>query len=227
MYSFGSAFLLGFIFMIVIRIAGGPIIYLSIIGIVGGTAYGGYYIYEYHLALPDTDEYKIYYLYASYGVGGLAALCFCCVCFNLKNIRIGIAVLKCTAAFIGGTPQVFLVPPLALAFILAWLVVWVVMAAFIFSVGEIMPSEELPFLTTVAWSDETRYAFLYSLFGYLWINAFLIGTSQFIICAAAAIWYFTSSSDSNGSGSLCRGLWWVFRYHLGSIAFGSFLIALV
>jgi hypothetical protein len=55
----------------------------------------------------------------------------------------------------------------------------------------------------------------------------MIGVTQFIIAAACALWYFTSTSDSNGSGSLFRGLWWVFRYHLGSIAFGSFLIALV
>ena len=69
--------------------------------------------------------------------------------------------------------------------------------------------------------------FLYSLFGYLWMNAFIIGVSQFIISAACALWYFSCTSDSNGSGSLCRGFYWVFRYHLGSIAFGAFLIALV
>jgi choline transporter-like protein 2/4/5 len=75
--------------------------------------------------------------------------------------------------------------------------------------------------------DEANYIFLYNLFGYLWINAFIIGIAQFMISAACALWYFTSTSDSNGSGSLMRGFYWVFRYHLGSIAFGSFLIALI
>lgn len=74
---------------------------------------------------------------------------------------------------------------------------------------------------------EANYLFLYNLFTYLWVNAFLIGVAQFVISAAAALWYFSSTSDSNGSGSLLRGFWWVFRYHLGSIAFGAFLIALV
>ena len=82
-------------------------------------------------------------------------------------------------------------------------------------------------MTTVVRSQETTYMFLYVLFGYLWINAFIIGVTQFIISAAATIWYFSSTSDSNGSGSISKGLYWVFRYHLGSIAFGSFLIALV
>ena len=68
---------------------------------------------------------------------------------------------------------------------------------------------------------------MYQLFGFLWIIAIIIGCTQFIIAAAAAIWYFTSSSDSNGSGSICQGTWWIIRYHIGTIAFGSFLIAMV
>ena len=135
--------------------------------------------------------------------------------------------MKCTAAFIGGTPQVFLVPPFAACVVIAWFVTWAYFAISIFSVGEIKPRSDLPFLTDVSWTDETRYVFLYSLFGYLWLNAFIIGCTQFTISAACAIWYFSCTSDSNGKGSLCRGFYWVFRYHLGSIAFGSFLIAMV
>jgi len=41
-------------------------------------------------------------------------------------------------------------------------------------------------MTTVEWSDKTRYAALYSLFGYLWMNAFIIGTATFMIAAACA-----------------------------------------
>jgi len=113
---------------------------------------------------------------------------------------------------------------MACVVILAWLCVWCYFAAYIVSIGTLKPNGVL---TTVVWSDETRYVFLYSLFGYLWLNAFIIGVTQFIISASAALWYFTSSGDSNGKGSLCKGLYWVFRYHLGSIAFGAFLIALV
>jgi len=225
--SLGTAFLVGFLYMIVLRLCGGPIIYLSILAMILGSAYGGYMLYNDSEAMPETDQYKNYYLYGSYVVWGISAALLCCACFNMKNIRIGVAVMKCTAAFIGGTPQVFLVPPLAAVLIVAWLGIWLIIAVHIFSVGEIKPSAELPFLTTVEWTDETRYVFLYSMFGYLWLNAFIIGVTQFIISAACAIWYFSCTSDSNGSGSLMRGLWWVFRYHLGSIAFGAFLIALI
>jgi hypothetical protein len=122
---------------------------------------------------------------------------------------------------------VFLAPPIALVIVLGWLALWVLIAVHIMSIGKLEQNAQFPFLSQVQWSDETRYVFLYSLFGYLWLNAFIIGVCQFVISAACAIWYFTSTSDSSGSGSLMKGFYWVFRYHLGSIAFGSFLIALV
>ena len=101
------------------------------------------------------------------------------------------------------------------------------MSAYIVSVGTVKPNAKMPFMMDIEWTDETQYVFLYSLFGYLWMNAFIIGVTQFMISASCAIWYFSCTSDTNGSGSLMTGFYWVFRYHLGSIAFGAFLIALV
>ena len=86
--------------------------------------------------------------------------------------------MKCTAAFIGGTPQVFLVPPLASIVVVGWLAVWLYFALHIFSVGELKQREdELSFLMEVVWTEETQYVLLYSLFGYLWVNAFIIGVT--------------------------------------------------
>ena len=41
------------------------------------------------------------------------------------------------------------------------------------------------------------------------------------------MWYFSFTSDRAGKGSLFTGIKWILRYHWGSIAFGSFIIALV
>lgn len=202
-------------------------IYLSILGMIGGTALGAYMLYDKSMGMADTEQYKPHYLYGSYVVAGISVLLLCCALCNSKNIRIGVAVMKCTAAFLGGNPQVFLVPPVAIVVVLAWMAVYCIAAAYIISVGEIGPRADFVFLTEVKWNKETQYVFLYSLFGYLWLNAFIIGVTQFMISASAAIWYFSCTSDTNGSGSLCRGFYWVFRFHLGSIAVGSFLIALV
>jgi choline transporter-like protein 2/4/5 len=219
-----SGFLIGFVYMIFMRLFGGPLVYFSILGLILGTAYGGFMVYQTWQGMDPTHPHYQYYEYGAYTIWGIAALLLCCTLCNWNNIKIGVAVMKCTAQYIGNNPQVFLVPPLACVVILAWLAVWTYFAAHIVSIGTLKANGVL---STVVWSDETRYVFLYSLFGYLWLNAFIIGVTQFIISASAALWYFTSSGDSNGKGSLCKGLYWVFRYHLGSIAFGAFLIALV
>lgn len=135
--------------------------------------------------------------------------------------------MKTTADFLKCTPQAFLLPPLTAMICFLWLVVWLVTAIFIGSVGKPAPSEKFPMLTQIEWDENTRYAILYSLFGYLWLNAFIMSCLIFVIAATCGQWYFSCNADSNGSGSIFRSIYWVVRYHLGSLAMGAFLIALV
>lgn len=171
----GTAFLLGFVYMFILRCIVAPVVWGSIIGTVVAMGYGGYMLFEIGNKLPENNEYKLYYTYGSYVVWGLLALLIIFLCCNCKNIRIGIAVMKTTAAFIKATPQVYLLPPLSGMLMFVWLIVWMVTAFYIASVGEIGPRPDLPMLTEVKWSENTRYAILYSLFGYLWLNAFFMG----------------------------------------------------
>jgi hypothetical protein len=46
LYALLTAFLIGFIYLLVLRVLGGPIIYISIVAIIGGCAYGGYMLFE-------------------------------------------------------------------------------------------------------------------------------------------------------------------------------------
>ena len=227
MAGIGTAFLIGFVYMLVLKCFGGPIIWASLVALILVTGYGGFQVYEQWGAMDDHDENKVYYQAGYITIWVVTGLLLCCILCNCKNIKIAIAVFKCTTQFINGTPQVFLVPPLSAAAIVCWFLLWFLLFVYLASVGTLKPNEALPMLTSVEYNDNIRYALIYSVFGFLWIANFIIGVTQFIISAACAIWYFTSTSDANGSGSLMTGLFWVFRYHLGSIAFGAFIIALV
>lgn len=80
-------------------------------------------LFEVANKMEDTDPqigYKEYYTYGAYAVWGLAGLIFLCVCCNLKNIRIGLAVMQCTTMFINGTPQVFAMPVIAIIVTMAF-----------------------------------------------------------------------------------------------------------
>lgn len=223
----GAAFLLGFVYMILLRFIVGPIVWISIFLTIAGMGYGGFMLFQIGKEKPDSDEYKQYYEYGAYVVWGLLALLIIFLLCNCKNIRIGIAVMKTTADFIKSTPKIFLLPPITGLLIFVWLIVWIITAFFIASVGKIGPRDDFPMLTQVKWSENTRYAILYSLFGYLWLNAFLMACSMFVIAATCGQWYFTCTADDSGSSSIGKSIKWVWRFHLGSLAMGAFLVALV
>mmetsp|Transcript_371 Transcript_371/g.1271 ORF Transcript_371/g.1271 Transcript_371/m.1271 type:complete len:934 (+) Transcript_371:88-2889(+) len=66
-----------------------------------------------------------------------------------------------------------------------------------------------------------------SFFVYLWNNAFLIAVGQCTIAGACAAWFFAPKDEKRSVNAVTTGLWNCFRYHLGSLAFGAFIIALV
>lgn len=53
--TLATAFLIGFVYLIVLRILGGPIIYISIVLILAGCAYGGYMLFETAGTMAVTD----------------------------------------------------------------------------------------------------------------------------------------------------------------------------
>ena len=105
--ALATAFLVGFVYMIVLRIAGGPIIYLSLLALILSSAGGGFMLFQTAQAMldPETGKVKLaqdedrqmYYQVGSYIVWGFSALILCCTICNWKNIKIGVAVMKCTA----------------------------------------------------------------------------------------------------------------------------------
>eukprot|EP00931_Biecheleriopsis_adriatica_P048416 TRINITY_DN2796_c0_g2_i1.p1 TRINITY_DN2796_c0_g2~~TRINITY_DN2796_c0_g2_i1.p1 ORF type:complete len:990 (+),score=201.47 TRINITY_DN2796_c0_g2_i1:73-3042(+) len=78
-----------------------------------------------------------------------------------------------------------------------------------------------------------RYAFDWrfavSFFVFLWNNALNVAIGQCVVAGAVCTWFFTRNEDKPLSGcrSIRTSLYNVFRYHLGSLAFGSFIIAVI
>lgn len=69
--------------------------------------------------------------------------------------------------------------------------------------------------------------FLFLLFGILWINAFITAKSSFIAMVSAVTYYFDSNSERDGEAEVVLGFKFAYFYHAGSLAFGSFIIALI
>ena len=60
----------------------------------------------------------------------------------------------------------------------------------------------------------------------LWMIFFFHGCNHFMLCSSVSIWYFKDSKGESGA-PCCDSLWRLFRYHSGSVAFGSLLNGLL
>jgi hypothetical protein len=69
--------------------------------------------------------------------------------------------------------------------------------------------------------------FFYAGFTFLWANAFNIAIGQTVIAGAVGVWFFAPNGTKDQCKSVGTSLRNVFRYHTGSLALGSFIIALV
>jgi hypothetical protein len=224
----GVALVASLAYLLILRCCAGVLIWISILGIIVALGAGGYWVYETHTTYNVNDANYKYLMYGAYAIWALDGLFVLIVLCCISRIRLAVAIMKVTSSFIYRTPTVLLLPFIFFFLCIAWLVFWTFLAVYIMSVGTIEPrAAPFEFATTVVWTSQTRYIFLYHLFGGLWVNAFLIGCFQFIVAAACALWYFSHTSDTAGSGSICMGIKWILVYHLGSIAFGSFIIAVV
>ncbi len=66
------------------------------------------------------------------------------------------------------------------------------------------------------------------MFALIYITAFFEALCTFVYASTACIWYFEQGGkDRDVPRPVCRSFWRAFRYHLGSLAFGSLLIAIV
>ena len=93
----GSAILLGYIYLALIRLLGAIIVWLSIILLQIALIGGGAYVYIQHEEYPEESDYRDWVKYAAYGIWGVAGLYLLCVCCCWNTIRIGIAVYQTTA----------------------------------------------------------------------------------------------------------------------------------
>lgn len=68
---------------------------------------------------------------------------------------------------------------------------------------------------------------LFICFFVLWMTAWLEYCCQFIVMVSAASYYFDSDASKEGSATVGLGFKFAHRYHAGSLAVGSFVIALI
>jgi hypothetical protein len=171
------SFVLALIYLILLRCCASVVIFFTLVSIFILFGGFGFWLYNERDRYPEDTRYYNAMLYGAYTLWGLDALYVLILLCLCNRIRLGVAVIKATAQFIGNTPQVFIVPIVFFFLCMIWVAAWCFSFVYLFSMGTIEPRDDpLSFLTAIKWDKQTRYLCLYDIFGFLWVNAFLIGS---------------------------------------------------
>ena len=154
----------------------------------------------------------------------LAAVFALLVCCLISRIKLAVKLIQSASDFITERKHVLISPIITYFFISFFTLVWIVCFSYVFSVGKVRYDKGDMF-GDVDW-PENHYYFIYlMIFGLLWMISFFMSSNIFNIAAMACSWYF--HRHSGNMINLCTALCWGLTYHLGSLAFGSFIIALL
>lgn len=133
--------------------------------------------------------------------------------------------LKAAADFVTDFKSIILIPIVMTVFQVLYILFWLYGYVIIFANGDLNFDEYLPFGKLTLTTNQKRTAYVHW-FALLWNIAFMFSASQFIITCTCCIWYFAGQSDDIPN-PIYKSVWWLFRYHLGSIAFGGLILAIV
>eukprot|EP00054_Salpingoeca_dolichothecata_P014314 m.80628 g.80628 ORF g.80628 m.80628 type:complete len:645 (+) comp20931_c1_seq1:81-2015(+) len=170
----------------------------------------------------DEDNVKFYF----YGaiawsiVGGILVLI---LLIMFKRIKLVVALFKEASRVLAKMPLLLLMPIWTYIFELAVVIWFLFVYIFLYTSSDAKENS----LGHVEYESNKELVYMqwYHIFGFLWTIQFVLAYQECAIAGAVAAWYF--SRDKNLHLPIWASVYRVFRYHLGSIAFGSFIIAVV
>ncbi|KAJ3362267.1 hypothetical protein GGF32_006299 [Allomyces javanicus] len=234
--ALGACVLACFIWLLVLRFFGGLLTFFTIIAVEGVLAGFAWYTHTmwqtklmaYHVALGNgvaTDALK-YDRDTALGLfitcTVLASVFLLMIIALRKRIRIAVKIIKEASRAIGAMPMIILFPLTTFVSILVLVAYYLGIAAYIATTPDVTNVSVLGVNATIAY---IKYFQWYHLFGFLWTLAWLTGINQTTLAGAVASWYWTMDKKQASSFAVTKSFARTIRYHLGSIALGSFLIA--
>lgn len=224
--------------MFFLRCCAGCIVWLSLFAIMFlfvGTGLiflynAGYFqsasTYATYLGVPNTSsQYNEPVGWTLIGIGCFFLLVVLCCC---NRIRLAVAICKSAGQFVGAVCTVILVPIIqsVLAFAL-WGGALVTMVYLVSSATFIVANSTDYFTSINSYNDPELVRFYIFVFLTLWVNAFLGAMTIFIVASATCMWYYSHAPGAELSLPIWRSYKMIFRYHWGSLALGSLLLAIV
>lgn len=170
-------------------------------------------------------EYYATYGYICFGLSGFFLLMMICCC---NRIRLAVAVCKVAGQFVIRCCQVMFVPIFLAAILIGmWACCLLCMIYLLSSTTFYVASSSDIFTSVKDYSDRSLLELYYFVFGTLWSSALIQAIGTFTIASAVCMWYYNHGANAELDSPVSRSLKMAFRFHFGSLAFGSFILAVV
>eukprot|EP00937_MAST-01D_sp_MAST-1D-sp2_P001535 g1535.t1 len=193
--------------------------------------------------LPSSLEGARYYRYSAYAFLALDLVALVTLLYLRPRIGVAVGIIREASRAVRDMPMLLVVPFLLSLVSVCFMGAWLYIAAYISTAAELR-SEQFTQLglgganstavTTIKFFATDNWAWkglLYHFFGLLWTNQLIHSFSICVIAFAVSDWYWCADRAALlGTWyrrSLRRAIRTTLRYHLGSLAFGSLILACV
>ncbi|RLN91777.1 hypothetical protein BBJ28_00018389 [Nothophytophthora sp. Chile5] len=185
-----------------------------------------------------TDQ-VYYWAIACYVLTALDLVLLLLLVFMCGRIRIAIGIIREASKALQAMPMLTCFPLIPTVFAVGLVAYWLVAAAYIATsakitlrdvastvsgnstaVDSLLPAE-------MADNNAMHYLLIYHLFGLLWTSQAIQAAAYVTIAGAFCEYYWTLDKRQLAAKPVLRSMWRALRYHGGSVAFGSLIIAVV
>jgi hypothetical protein len=186
--------------------------------------------------LETLEKEATNYLVGCIAAGIMSFLYTCCVWCYWGDLETAINVVDASADFLADTFRIIFTPMFHFILTFIVLILWVAAMACVVSMNDIEASPNFPQMKKLTWKEDVRYMSFFMFFGLLWLTALIDYINRFIVICSASTYYFNNKRTealSDGTftedkpASVCLSWHIAYVNHIGSIAVGSFIIALI
>ena len=161
-----------------------------------------------------------------------AGIYYIVICCNFQSLRVAVAVIQTASSFVADSKRLLLVPLLYFFKTLVFGIIFIAGLICVASIGEIEADNHATQTKHIVWESSTEWMYWGMIFGFFWVTCFLMAVNEFVTIVAAITWYYSDKEKPDddgipGDSDVSIGMYWAYRYHAGTIAFGSFLLAIV
>ncbi|XP_055368390.1 choline transporter-like protein 1 isoform X2 [Betta splendens] len=146
--------------------------------------------------------------------------------FMRKRVALTIALFHVAGKVFIHLPLLTLQPFVTFLALLLFWIYWILVLLFLGTTGNPVQNEETG-LTEFRLTGPLQYLTWYHTVGLVWISEFILACQQMTVAGAVVTYYFTRDKNRLPVTPILSSVLRLVRYHLGTVAKGSFIITLV